>query len=110
MLKIYLNIAVPFLFLLISTAKRVNCQPRYADQFVVGQAIFGTPFLVLSLTRVSSAVLNRAAQSPEMLPNFLAAQVTRESDHLSTGRLCASSELRHPVLTYTCRSAPSSSP
>ena len=62
---------------------RVSCQPRYAGQLVVGQAMFGTPFLVPSLTRVSSAVLKRAAQSPGVLPNSIAAPGTMKNDHLS---------------------------
>ena len=45
------------------------CQLRLAGQIHVGQAIFRPPFLGPSLTRVSSAILNRAAQSPRMLPD-----------------------------------------
>ena len=45
------------------------CQPRLAGQIHVGQAIFRPPFLGPSLTRVSSDILNRAAQSPRMLPD-----------------------------------------
>ena len=56
-----------------------------------GQAIFGSPFLDPSLTRVSSAILKRAAQSPGMLPTFFAAPGTKNSDHLSAGRLRAGS-------------------
>ena len=49
----------------------------------VGQAIFRPPFLGLSLTRVSSAVLKRAAQSPRMLPDFSGAPGTEKNDHWS---------------------------
>ena len=45
------------------------CQPWLAGQIHVGQAIFRSPFLGPSLTRVGSAILNRAAQSPRMLPD-----------------------------------------
>ena len=62
---------------------RVNCQPQYAGQLVVGEAIFRTPFLVPSLTRVSTAVLKRAAQTPGMLLDSAAAPGTMKSDHLS---------------------------
>ena len=45
------------------------CQPQLAGQIHVGQGIFRPSFLGPSLTRVSSAILNRAAQSPRMLPD-----------------------------------------
>ena len=61
---------VSFLFLIwIRPHAWMICQPRLAGQIDVGQAIFRPAFLGPSLTRVSSAVLNRAAQFPRMLPD-----------------------------------------
>ena len=62
---------VSFLFLIwVRPHKWMICQPRLAGQIDVGQAIFRPPFLGPSLARVSSAIHNRAAQSPRMLSDF----------------------------------------
>ena len=54
--------------------ERVNCQARPVAPTFVGHTKVGTLFLLPCLTRLSSAVLKRAAQSPGLLHNLLAAR------------------------------------
>ena len=85
---------------------RVNCQSRYTGQLVEGQAIFRTPFLVPSLTRVSSAVPKEGCSVTWNAAGLHCYPRYNEERPSVPGHLRAGLELQLPVVTATCCVAP----